>query len=1042
MNRAFFLWGCLRGFCIAVLLLSFSVGFSFAQLSQPKITQVELDRTNVVVHVEVPSGLRKMTLLGKSRVAGSAWTPRAVKRLDGNGGSMVFQLPLGAEIEVLRVQGEENEPLPLSFFTGTNHFFTQVGMGGFGLGGGPTDGVLFPSPGGAAETSVPRTVVESDIYRLKGDTLYLYNQMRGLQVIDLADSAAPRLTGTYSRPAAGEQMYLLDSGEAVLLCNNDCASELSGELLVLSVSSGVPDLSAKVPLLGRIQDSRLVGSVLYLISGRYEQTTVGNSTTWNFLNIVTSIDLADPKRPAVRDTLSFDGWSSTIMATDRFLFLAEQSPATRDTELHVIDISSPDGKMTKTANINIKGTISDKFKMDLNGDVFTVISLEYDPSTRFTTVLTTFSLSDPIHPIELGSLKLAEGELLHATRFDGDKVYVVTFRQIDPLWVVDLSDPSKPAVKGELRVPGWSTYLHPLGDRLLSVGIEVTNGWHATVSLFDVERAANPLLIDRVKLGGNWSWSEALNDEKAFKVIPEAGLILMPAQFSDTNGHWITGMQLIDFSRSNLVMRGIIPQSFAARRADVHQGSILSISASSLLTVDATDRDHPLVKNNLPLSWSLAGIEPYGSHLVQIAWDGGVQGGSFAQLMVSPTNDTSRILSQQTLPTNWIVWGTTRKADRLYILQGITSSPFYIDLSAAQSGPTNRTQVLLSVWDLSRLPNLVKLAESRAGVDANNVGSAMRSFWTGPDTLVWGNCNLQQSYRWGWPIFWGAGAQLMDGPWWYGGSSTATFFTFDVAHPETPQILSALSFGDSSWTSTSDVFQNGSLLYFSHSTNFFADWRLLGWAEPKAGSSDTTGDWVSSELLDVVDFSDPSLPTLRSPVSLPGRLAGISHSGAMIYSVGPDYARTLKYDYAQFLTAAAYDGVSAFKVDMLPLGEFYRQAALVVKDRVCLSFAKTNYSSGYLEAWKINPSGRFERLAVTDYDSAPTSLKEIGDLVAMQVGRTVSVSRLSDNSALETLFLAEPSGCVYPQSSTVKGDPETGFWISLGDYGPLRLHQP
>ncbi|MCE9519736.1 MAG: beta-propeller domain-containing protein [Verrucomicrobia bacterium] len=65
----------------------------------------------------------------------------------------------------------------------------------------------------------------------------------------------------------------------------------------------------------------------------------------------------------------------------------------------------------------------------------------------------------------------ADGESLHATRFDGDRLYVVTFRNVDPLFVVDLSDPAAPAVKGHVEIPGWSIYIQPFGDRLLAVGV-------------------------------------------------------------------------------------------------------------------------------------------------------------------------------------------------------------------------------------------------------------------------------------------------------------------------------------------------------------------------------------------------------------------------------------------------------------------------------------------------------------------------------------------------------------------------------------------
>ena len=148
--------------------------------------------------------------------------------------------------------------------------------------------------------------------------------------------------------------------------------------------------------------------------------------------------------------------------------------------------------MKEAVTIRTAGRVADKFKMRLSGDILTVISevLSRNSSNnlnRWLTTLETFSLANPNKPKALGELSLAKGERLFATRFDEDRVYIVTFEQIDPLWIVDLSDPRKPEIKGELEVPGWSTYIQPLGDRLVSIGVDDTdNSRRVAVSLFDV----------------------------------------------------------------------------------------------------------------------------------------------------------------------------------------------------------------------------------------------------------------------------------------------------------------------------------------------------------------------------------------------------------------------------------------------------------------------------------------------------------------------------------------------------------------------------
>ena len=106
-------------------------------------------------------------------------------------------------------------------------------------------------------------------------------------------------------------------------------------------------------------------------------------------------------------------------------------------------------------------------------------------------------------------------------RYFGDIAAVVTFRQTDPLYLVDLS--GTPKVLGELKVPGFSTYLHPLGDGLLlGIGQDATKDGQVTgmqVSVFDISDLTRPTLRDRLPLGQGWS--PALDDSRAFGYDPQ-----------------------------------------------------------------------------------------------------------------------------------------------------------------------------------------------------------------------------------------------------------------------------------------------------------------------------------------------------------------------------------------------------------------------------------------------------------------------------------------------------------------------------------------
>jgi hypothetical protein len=135
--------------------------------------------------------------------------------------------------------------------------------------------------------------------------------------------------------------------------------------------------------------------------------------------------------------------------------------------------------------------------------------------------------------VRIGAVEgLGMGERIYAVRFVGPVGYVVTFRQTDPLYTVDLRNPTAPVVRGELKIPGYSAYLHPIGDtRLIGVGQDATDQGQVLgtqVSLFDVADLAAPTRIAKYTLHG--SYSEAEVDPHAFLYWPETGLLVVPLE--------------------------------------------------------------------------------------------------------------------------------------------------------------------------------------------------------------------------------------------------------------------------------------------------------------------------------------------------------------------------------------------------------------------------------------------------------------------------------------------------------------------------------
>src|SRR5881392_1795971 len=355
---------CWPGPWLSVLVLFLSSHFvSASPEDSPAITSVRLEGTNVVVTAQVPPGIQRVTLECRGRLGAGSWEPRALTRLNGSGGEVTFRVPRAPTLEVLRVRADNQEPLPAAFYTGTNLFAGQPVSSGnlsavFDV--GPT-----ALPGADPKAGAPsRDVVESDIWKLNGDTLYFFNQYRGLQVIDISAPDSAAVKGVLPIPAAGEQMYLLDAKHVVLLARDGCGwwgGDSESRVLIVDVSGAEPKVAASLPVKGNIQESRLVGTALYVAS---ETLRSLNSNSWEWGTMVSSFDLSAPEAPVSKDNLWFSGYGNVIAVTDVFLFVAVASPKDYWRSIvHCLDITAPNGVMNETASISTAGRVNDKFKM-------------------------------------------------------------------------------------------------------------------------------------------------------------------------------------------------------------------------------------------------------------------------------------------------------------------------------------------------------------------------------------------------------------------------------------------------------------------------------------------------------------------------------------------------------------------------------------------------------------------------------------------------------------------------------------------------------
>lgn len=235
----------------------------------------------------------------------------------------------------------------------------------------------------------------------------------------------------------------------------------------------------------------------------------------------------------------------TVYMTRDALYLATQrnsssdSGSSTDTRLDRFSISGT--KVRWQASGVAPGTLINQFAMDEQGGYLRVAT--HTTSYGWVDGTWTTRNDNGVYILdtagrtldEVGRVTgLAPGEQLYAVRFIGDTAYLVTFLRTDPLFAVDLSDPSAPNVKGELVIPGFSNYLQQVGDGLLlGIGQERQPGsWniHVHASLFDVSDPTNLTQIDRTFLddGAQWSWSDAQFDPHAVLYSPEDGLLVLP----------------------------------------------------------------------------------------------------------------------------------------------------------------------------------------------------------------------------------------------------------------------------------------------------------------------------------------------------------------------------------------------------------------------------------------------------------------------------------------------------------------------------------
>jgi len=232
---------------------------------------------------------------------------------------------------------------------------------------------------------------------------------------------------------------------------------------------------------------------------------------------------------------------------------------TRKTIIHKISID--EDKIEYVAKGSVPGRLLNQFSMDQSGDRFRVATTteyytQYEGTIRANAV---YILDEQLNIVG-GLDEIAPDESIFSARFIGDRLYLVTFQQIDPFFVIDLSTDT-PKILGELKIPGFSNYLHPYDEEhIIGIGRDAKEIGEGRVqqlgikiALFNVADVNNPKVVDDIIIGDSSTYSESLNNHKAFFFDKTRGVLSIPisGDVESLNGISNSKMFAPDYNRWN-----------------------------------------------------------------------------------------------------------------------------------------------------------------------------------------------------------------------------------------------------------------------------------------------------------------------------------------------------------------------------------------------------------------------------------------------------------------------------------------------------------
>lgn len=270
---------------------------------------------------------------------------------------------------------------------------------------------------------------------------------------------------------------------------------------------------------------------------------------------VASVSMSSPNSEINKEVIA--GYGENVYASTQNLYIAEEKYPYYSSGWWIFDDSDDQEELTYVhkfslekgeieyqGNAEVPGSILNQFSMDEYNNYFRIATTtgHVSRSAEEATAANNIYILDQ-NLKQTGALEdLAPGEEIYSARFMGDRGYLVTFKKVDPLFAIDLSDPTDPTVLGKLKIPGYSDYLHPYDENhLIGVGketVEAEEGdfaWYQGIKMavFDVTDVENPQELHKVIIGDRGTDSYALDDHKAFLFDKNKNLLVIPVLLAE-----------------------------------------------------------------------------------------------------------------------------------------------------------------------------------------------------------------------------------------------------------------------------------------------------------------------------------------------------------------------------------------------------------------------------------------------------------------------------------------------------------------------------